>query len=346
MNQFPKIIVFSDLFPNSTETQQIAETAKYSNVSFVKIQDTAEHLVGTEYTNPWYPAQTRFLPGMKKLYEMNKESNWFLIGDDDTYLFAKNIERRLHKYDYNDPIVVSNFYCSWNNIVERLQIKRECMPFAQGGSGVLFSQKLMSMIAPHLIDCSEIYNDAEHAASMRLAVCIQKLFGEENWTKGAFIQPWRSGFHSNPPDIEIEKGNTWDSPGSFHQVNKKIMKRIHKAHICEVDKREYYYDFAFNSFIPIPVELTFNTKWEFIFGYRFDIYGSHEHSINATSPIICDVEDQEFHQNYQNNITVLLHCDEEMEEEDMFVDDVERSPYRTLVHINLKCPSKTYYNLY
>ena len=343
-NQFPKIFVFSDCFPNKKEIENIKTKALHTNISFIEIKDTAEHLKGTEWTDPWYPAQTRFLPGMKELYEWNKETKWFLICDDDTYLFARNIERRLHKYDYNKPVVVSYFYCTWNKIIEQLDIKRDCMPFAQGGSGVLFSQKMMEMLSSHLINCSDKYNNAEHAASMRLAACIQNLYGVENWTNGAFIKPWRSGFHSNPPEIEIEKGNTWDSPGSFHKVNKENMKRIYNAHICNIENKNYYYDFSYNSFVPTPVELTYNTNWEFNFGYNFDMYGLHSsYSINATSPILCDKEDEEFHQNYENGVKVILHCNKNLEDGEMYSDYVERSPFNTIVHIQLKCPEKTYF---
>ena len=344
MNQFPKVNVYSDEFKED-ETDAIRKAARYTNVSFITIKNTSEHLLGTQWKNPWYAAQTRFLPAMKHLFETNRNAKWFLFGDDDTYLVAKNIVRRTHKYNHNEPCIVSYFYCAWNNIVQYMEPKRDCMPFAQGGSGVLISNKLMSMIAPHLVECSEMYNDAEHAASMRIAVCIQKLYGVSNWTKGAFIKPWRSGFHSHVPDIEIEQGNTWDAPGSFHQVNKEVMQRIHKAHVCDTEE-DFYYDFAYNAFISVPVELTYGTKWELHFGYCIDMYGSHSHRINATSAIVCDVPDAEFHQDFQNNVTVTMHCDSNMNEGDMYADDVERSPFGTIVHLNMKCPTKSYYGMF
>lgn len=338
-NEFPNVSVYSDYFDPEVKNK-IREKAEHTNLSFIVIDNKADHLVGTPWEAKWYHAQPRFLPAMKHLYETNLDKDWFLYGDDDTYLVAKNIVRRLIKYNPKDPVVVSYFYCQWTKVSSYMANQRECRPFAQAGSGVLFSKKMMEMISPYLDMCNEIYNDANHAASMRMANCIERFYGSENWTKDKFVMPWRSGFHSSDPDIVIEEGNYWDAPGSFHKVNSEKMKRIHNAHISKA--KNGYFDFAHYMFMGVPVELTFNTDWEFHFGYCFDMYGTHAHRINATKEIFCiDEEKKEFLQEYQENVYVHISHDEHLEIGDIFVDDVIREPSRTDVFILINCPDKT-----
>lgn len=339
-HQFPHVSVFSDYF-DPIAIKRITQLAKHTNVSFITVENKSDHLIGTPWASRWYHAQPRFLSSMKKLYETNPNAKWFLFGDDDTYLVAKNIRRRLIKYDYDEPTVVSFFWCQWSSVAQYMKPHRDCRPFAQGGSGVLYTRKMMDMIYPHLDMCNDIFNDANHAASMRIANCIENFFGINNWTSGAFIKPWRSGFHYSNPDKVIIEGNTWDAPGSFHQVNRNLMKKIHNSHICTVS--DGYYDFSYYMFMSAPVEITYCTNWELHFGYCIDMYGSHLFRINAITPIVCvDEKNMKFTQEFENNVVVYIDNNPDLEIGDIYIDDVVRSINKTEIYVYVNCPEKNF----
>lgn len=344
---FPQVFVYSDEFPKS-EIEEIHKSSPHANITFVPIIGKYEHIVGSQWKHPWYSAQPRFLPSMYDLWlrNRNKDVFWYVLGDDDTYLYIKNILRRLTKHNSSNPEVVSFFWCTWNQITNYMYPERDCHPFAQGGSGVLFSKKMMDMIGPILIKCSDMYNDAEHAASMRVSVCMERNFGYENWSKGAFIKPWKSGIHPSSPSVVIKQGNTWDAPGSFHQVVPEEMAKLKYSHIAYIVSDDSgknltnygFVDFAHFSFRSISVELIRRRWWMLNFGYRFENLASHSNTLYATSSLISKDNGKTFKQKYQGNITLIVHCDKEMKDLQVDVDDVERGP-KTKVHLILKCPS-------
>ena len=335
---FPSVYAFSDFFPKEVMDSL---NLKHVNMTFVEIKNKSDHLIGTQWTNPWYVAQPRFLPSMYELWQREPNAKWYLIGDDDSYFYIENIMRRLHKYHSDLPEVVSYFWCTWNHVTEFMEPKRDCHPFAQAGAGVLFSQKIMSMIGPHLIECSEMFNDAEHAASMRISVCMERNFGYNNWEKDAFIKPWRSGFHPGLPDETVSEGNTWDAPGSFHKVNDKMMHKLELTHLLK--EEDGFYDFALFAFRSLPVELTRRRIWEFSFGFSFTNIGSHSHVKRVISKIQKSNEKPfTFEQEYEGNITVKMICDNELGKEEIFVDNVIRK-INTQVIVKLHCPEKQRY---
>lgn len=337
---FPQVFVYSDEFPES-EVKEIRKLSPHANINFVPIVNRSEHIIGSQWKNPWYRAQPRFLPSMYDLWIKNKDKNisWYVLGDDDTYLYIKNILRRLTKHNSSNPEVISFFWCTWNQITDNMLPERDCHPFAQGGSGVLFSKTMMDMLGPNLIRCSEMYNDAEHAASMRVSVCMERNFGYENWSKGAFIKPWKSGIHPSNPSVVIGQGNTWDAPGSFHQVESKEMAKLKNSHIAFIQNLTDFgfVDFAHFAFRAIPVELIRRRWWELYFGYRFENLASHSNPFYALGSLTSNDNGKTFEQEFQGNIKVIIHCDDKINDLQVDVDDVERGP-KTKVHLILKCP--------
>jgi hypothetical protein len=327
------------MFPNNTR-QVIEEAAPHANINFVEISGKAEHLVGTQWKNPWYSAQPRFLPAVYHLWKSNPNVRWYVVGDDDTYLYPLNIIRRVGKHNSSEPEVISFFWCTWNQITDYMMPERECHPFAQGGSGVLFSKTIMDMIGPHLLECGEKYNDAEHAASMRISCCMERHFGYENWTKGGYIKPWKSGFHPSSPSVTVTFGNTWDAPGSFHQVSPVEMLVLKRGHTADVE--DGFYDFSRVAFRSLPVELTRGTYWQFHFGFAFDLLATHSNRIESLTQIRTDDGGKTFTQSYGGGVKVVVNCDEEVPLDVIDVDDVRRGP-NTTVYLRMLCPEKTKY---
>lgn len=341
---FPRVFVYSDEFPNNI-IQEIRTASPHANISFVTVSNQSEHIHGSQWLHPWYRAQPRILASMYDLWVQNKDSGirWYILGDDDTYLYIKNIIRRLTKHNSSNPEVVSFFWCTWDHITQYMLPERECHPFAQGGSGVLFSKTMMDMLGPNLIRCNELYNDAQHAASMRVSVCMERSFGYANWTKGAFIKPWKSGIHPSDPSVVIDQANTWDAPGSFHQVSHEEMLKIRNSHISHQKaiingkEEEGYTDFAYFSFRSVPVQLTRRRWWQLHFGYRIDNFASHSNPLYAISQLASKDNGTTYTQKFEGQIKVIVHCQPKMNESQIDVDEVERGP-KTKIHLLLKCP--------
>ena len=336
-----KVFVYSDSF-SSEAKRDIANSAKHTQISFVEIPGMSEHLVGTKWQHPWYSAQPRFLPSLHHLWQSNPTARWFVLADDDTYLFPKNILRRLGKHNSSRPEVLSFFWCSWSGITEFMEPRRDCHPFAQGGPGVIFSRTIMDMVGPHLLDCNEMYNDAEHAASMRIAVCMERLFGYENWTKGAFIKPWRSGLHPGNPESVISDGNTWDAPGSFHQVKPDQMRALKRCHLVEFE--DGFVDFSHFAFRTVPVELTRGRMWQMHFGYAIDNFGTHSDRIFAKTDLQTTDNGLTYMQLFDHDVKVVVECRNDHPDSAVDVDWIDRG-VNTTIYLRMKCPEKQYYTL-
>jgi hypothetical protein len=198
----------------------------------------------------------------------------------------------------------------------------------------------MARLGPKLIECSERYNDAEHAASMRVAVCIERMVGYENWTKSVYVKPWRSGIHPSAPEVTIGYGNTWDPPGSFHQVSPPAMHVLKRGHIVEVE--DGFYDFAGYAFRSIPLELTYRRTWQLHFGYWVSNFGTHTQRLYTTSSLVTRDGGKTFAQEYEGNLTIVVTCDPEAGIDIVRVDQIERGPNIT-VHLAFDCPDKQPY---
>jgi hypothetical protein len=81
--QFPEVHVDSDFFPNTSKSD-ISAASPRSKIHFVEIPNVAQHLIGSQWEQPWYHAQPRFLPGMDHLWKHNPKATWYVVGDDDT----------------------------------------------------------------------------------------------------------------------------------------------------------------------------------------------------------------------------------------------------------------------
>jgi hypothetical protein len=69
----------------------------------------------------------------------------------------------------------------------------------------------MDRISLELLNCSERYNDAEHAASMRVTVCAERIFGYNAWKKDRIIKHWKTAVHPGKSSTAIETRCTWEA---------------------------------------------------------------------------------------------------------------------------------------
>jgi hypothetical protein len=213
---------------------------------------------------------------------------------------------------------------------------RDCHPFAQGGSGVLLSKAIMDEVGPQLLKCSEMYNDAEHAASMRVTVCMERMYGYINWTKEKYVQTWKSGMHPSSPAVVLTQGNTWDPPGSFHQVTPAEMLELKKGHFAEVENG--FYDFSSFAFKIVAIPLTYRRWWQLHFGYAIDNFATGSNRLPVKTDIKTVDGGKTFVQEYYGDITVIVICDSDVPSDVIDVDDVHRGK-NTTVWLRLPCPA-------
>jgi hypothetical protein len=336
---FREVFVYSDEYPNTTR-EDILTASPHANLQFIEISGVADHIIGSQWLLPWYRAQPRFLPGMHHLWATRPSARWYIFCDDDTYLFPQSLLRMLQQRDSSQLEVISHFWCTWDQITQYMRPQRDCHPFAQGGSGVLFSRALMDQLAPELVNCSEKYNDAEHAASMRVTVCAEKLFGYELWASGRIINHWKTGLHPGKPSTAIATGCTWEAPGTFHQVTPSDMIRLKGGHLVDVE--DGFFDFNFFTMKSVPIKLTYRRVWDMHFGYCFDNFATHSQRLYAVDGMKTEDDGQTFVQNFEGDITVVVRCDQKIGDEQIWVDEVVPGPNVT-VYLALKCPPKQKY---
>jgi hypothetical protein len=195
----------------------------------------------------------------------------------------------------------------------------------------------MDAIGPRLVACSEMYNDAEHAASMRVTVCAERALGYANWTTGRALRHWKTELHPGRPATAIQTGGTWEAPGGFHQVSPREMAALGGAHLVFVD--DGFFDFNFFVMKSVPVPLSYRRVWDMRFGFSIDNFGTHSQRLLCVTGLLTDDGGASFYQHFEGNVTVRVRCDATMEDERVRVDEVVPGPVVT-AYLALKCPTK------
>lgn len=98
--------------------------------------------------------------------------DWFIRIDDDSYLHMANLEPFLRKLDPNIPLMIGSagFGRSNEDLVE------PNMTYCMGGTGIIFSRRLLFDIGPHLASCAtgDIFTEHE---DIELGRCIWRRLG-------------------------------------------------------------------------------------------------------------------------------------------------------------------------
>ncbi|KAH0795999.1 hypothetical protein GPJ56_000067 [Histomonas meleagridis] len=326
MKFWDRVFVFTD-FVKDEEITMINQEAYPCNVTIIQLGDLAEHLDGTEWTNRWYHAQPRFLPAMASLYEHNQDHQWFLFGDDDTYIFRPGIERKASTFDYNNLIASGKIWSSWNHITKDIPPYSTDRLFMQGGAGVLLSHELMKQLTPQLRNCSFGFNDPDFAGSMRFSVCAERFFGQKKWSASdeGILRNWDKGFHSSPPDEEIQSKLIVEPVGTFHRIQPKMFNSLFQAHAAfytNAKGEKYIYDLGIFAFQKYKIMLgRIGNEFEWRFGYWIGVEDALRGFIMAESNWEAVVENGilvGFKQKYTGKVTVHLRCDESVPDNKTF----------------------------
>jgi hypothetical protein len=107
----------------------------------------------------WQVDAHKNLPGLRVLYDSYPEAEWFIMIDDDTYLFMNNLETLLtkKKLDPNEPWLLGhNMY---STECDGVPVGKAGPAFVQGGAGIYMSRGAVKKVLPHLDECIVKYRD-------------------------------------------------------------------------------------------------------------------------------------------------------------------------------------------
>jgi len=304
MKQFPEINIYVDFLPRNYPQSQ--------NVKYIQLGDRSKHIW---FPNGWQRAQPRFLEAMIDTYMRNDTHKWYVFGDDDTYLSKKNLFKLISQFDPSEPLVFGRFYCAWPDIVFGKNHSQQCLAFPQGGAGVVISRGFMKRIFGFLSDCNRIYNHKDYAGSMRFGKCVRDNINSTIWAFGKGIQNYKSQFFSRPPLEEIESGNCFKPPISFHQITPSLMKFVHYGFLSEFKSQNttLFVEWSHLTCRPFLLRTGYGNERVLLrFGYAITTHTSNKLIASATSEIYpLDKTDSPrvYRQDFGELISVIISCE-------------------------------------
>ncbi|GJD06849.1 hypothetical protein Gasu2_12410 [Galdieria sulphuraria] len=122
------------------------------------------------------------LPGLVTLYNTFPDAEWYIMIDDDTFIFLDNLAQFLLEYSSNisSPLDVPFYFGNpfsvgipSNNETWEDEEKSSSasISFAHGGSGILLSSKALKTIVPHIPWCMKKWQGCPHGDA-RVALCL------------------------------------------------------------------------------------------------------------------------------------------------------------------------------
>ncbi|KAI8851698.1 hypothetical protein BC829DRAFT_112243 [Chytridium lagenaria] len=112
------------------------------------------------------------LPAFRLLLQKFPKADWYVMIDDDTYLFVENLRAMLEKMDPSHP-----WYLGSANVFMGCDgVKRfgDGPMFAHGGSGIVMSRAALHIMVENIDACIWKYRDC-WAGDVRTALCLRDL---------------------------------------------------------------------------------------------------------------------------------------------------------------------------
>ncbi|KAJ3216072.1 hypothetical protein HDU67_009952 [Dinochytrium kinnereticum] len=150
-------------------------------------------VVPAEDSRGWKLDAHKNLPGFEYLYKTYPNADWFVMIDDDSYVFFDNLDRYLKEKDPNKPHYIgsANVFLGCDGVTNF----GDGPLFAHGGSGIVISRGAIKMMMGGIEKCIRKYRDC-WAGDVRVALCLRDL--------GVLITPGK-GFEKEPPNDDIQR---------------------------------------------------------------------------------------------------------------------------------------------
>ncbi|KAJ3351062.1 hypothetical protein HDU83_009253 [Entophlyctis luteolus] len=145
---------------NSKDGEAIRKAALDRNILSTarqpSIGDITTSLVPDWDSPGWKNDAKKNIPGFRKLYESYPHADWYMMIDDDTFVFLDNLMDFLDSMNPSTPIYAgrANAFVGCDGV----QKHGEGPPFAHGGSGIILSRKAMELLMSSYETCIQKYS--------------------------------------------------------------------------------------------------------------------------------------------------------------------------------------------
>ncbi|KAI9225048.1 hypothetical protein BC828DRAFT_135660 [Blastocladiella britannica] len=202
---------------------------------YEQIEDV-EHLIkrggagdtsaATKEKQGWKLDAHKFIPTIRHLRTRFPNASWFVILDDDAYVYMDNLHARLSKLDPNVPhyIGAPNIFAGCDGVRKF----GEGPAFAHGGAGIYMSRAAVDGVMRVLDRCIVKYHDC-WAGDIRVALCMRDA--------GVFVtNPFEGLIHQVPPTATTfhfpprrDQAGACARPITFHHVRPYMYQALHAA---------------------------------------------------------------------------------------------------------------------
>ena len=241
----PNLVIIGDEADEELGVISIKEYAKH-----LLLQQQSQHVNNTsEFAFPshwfeksgWKGDKDKNLPAFHLMRKLHPDKKWYLLLDDDTYIFLENFAKYTLQQDVNDKPVYTGkvFYISkcggfardgsW--IADNAQPKGT---FAHGGSGIVLNQKAMDVLYPRVKDCIREFSSC-WAGDIQVALCLRtggittRRHGPKRSYEKHFIPFWPSKALSDKRYSARWKST--EEPITFHKIpvgEQKLMSELER----------------------------------------------------------------------------------------------------------------------
>ncbi|KAJ3091000.1 hypothetical protein HK102_001999 [Quaeritorhiza haematococci] len=189
-----------------------------SNQTLLKREIAAGEVVPNQGSEGWRLDAHKNLPGFRHMYEKYPDAKWFVMIDDDTYLFVKNLKRMVDDFDPEEEhyFGVPNMFMGCDGVKKF----GDGPAFAHGGSGIVISRGAIKKMMSGIDKCILKYKDC-WAGDVRTALCLRD---------HRILLEGKPGFHGTPPNQKFGwPKDPCQRPITFHHLYVRQIQQIYEA---------------------------------------------------------------------------------------------------------------------
>jgi hypothetical protein len=329
----PEVHIYLD----EVKRHELPPLSNHSNCFFHVNTMIAYELVGTEFEDNWNDAQTRHLLHIADLYERCPNKTFYLIVDDDTFVYPRNIVTFASMLRPELPRLYGRLFAMWETNLNLYRKPYAYANFVHGGSGCLYSFSLMKLIAPYLRNCSLIYEMARVPSDMRISFCIDRFTPLNN--SEVLVQVPQ--FH--PDHIWAEMPTPGELPvHTFHEVrHEKQVMQLHKSAVSHLDGELI----DWSQYSTQPFWVADPGIW-LVFGFALCWVMWISTCAMAKTPIMpVNSTVYHFRQEFEQGWVVYIRCDETLREGEVMYFGRAPPPDGGFA-VSLRCPERQPWKVY
>ena len=191
--------------------EQRTSFPKYRHAKSITVDEQSP-----DQNDGWKLDAGKNIPGFKRMYYEFPNAKWFIMFDDDTYLFKNNLIAHLKTLDHTQPFYLGNPLglspCGENGEIEN-------GVFGHGGSGIVLSKGAMEKMVPIADKCSQRHGKCM-LGDLRTALCLNDAGIRLDTLKSQY------DFRGRPFQKEAFR-DACDTTFTFHHLFPSQIKQLH-----------------------------------------------------------------------------------------------------------------------